>query len=252
MNQSSFIDAYVLLTDFPLPRDSISSIFDFNLKTNTKMNLDSIKVKGIYSGKVARKYDFSMPPFFLKWKKKAFNESSLRKGERVLVFCCGTGLDFPYLLNKIGKEGKITAVDFSAEMLNLAKQKIKKNNWKNIELIEADITKFENIFKEKFDAGVCTLGMSIIPEYKMAYHNLLRHVKTGGEIIIGDMQLASGILAVFNPLTIFLAKKFGGTRAGHQNSLEIYAMMKKDLSNIKKREFFFGAYYYCIGKKLIL
>lgn len=221
----------------------------FVIKYYSKMKKKSKNVEEIYSSKVARHYDFSMPPFFLKWKKKAFNESSLKKGDKVLVFCCGTGLDLSYIIEKIGKEGKVTAVDFSSVMLKQAEVKIRKHRWKNIRLIEADVTKFKNIFKEEFDVGVCTLGMSIVPEYELAYRNLLSHVKAGGEIIIGDMQLASGRFGLFNPLTIFLAKKFGGTREGHQNSLKIQALMQNDLSHIKKQEFFLGAYYYCIGRK---
>ena len=214
-------------------------------------NTNSKTVKTIYKGKVAEKYDFSLPPFFIKWKRKAFNESSLKNGDKVLVFCCGTGLDFPHILDKIGKDGKIIGVDFSSEMLESAKDKIRKNNWENIELIEADITNFENKLNIKADVGVCTLGMSIIPDYEAAYRNLLFNVKKQGEIIIGDMQLASGWLSFFDPVTIFMAKKFGGTHKGHKNSLAIYNMMKNDLTEIIKREFFFKAYYYCIGKKKI-
>ena len=248
------------------------------------MKLESKAVEEIYAGKVARKYDFSIPPFFAMWKRRAFKESSLKKGDAVLVFCCGTGLDFPHILEKIGKEGKIVGVDFSSEMLAAATEKIHKNHWKNIELIEADITTFEiaNFATAKFDtqslkkrasaksaqrepgkkkkdslsqnsgqfdAGVCTLGLSIIPEYKKAFQNLISHVKRGGEIIIGDMQLASGWQARLNPVTIHMARKFGGTEEGHQNSLELYSMIKKQLSDVNKREFFFKAYYYCIGKK---
>jgi len=212
------------------------------------MSFDSKKIEAIYAGKVAKKYDYSMPPFFLKWKRESFENSSLRRGDKVLVFCCGTGLDFLYILDKIGEEGKIVGIDFSSEMLNSAREKILKNQWENIELIEADITRLTAQFDEQFDAGVCTLGMSIIPDFKSAYNNLLANVKKEGEIIIGDMQLASGRLALFNPLTIFLAKKFGGTPEGHQNSLELQSMMQKDLSRIKKRIFFFGSYYYLIGK----
>ncbi len=83
---------------------------------------------------------------------------------------------------------------------------------------------------------------------KTAYKSLTSNVKKGGEIIIGDMQLASGWLARFNPFTIFLSRKFGGTHEGHQNSLELYAIMKNELTDVKKREFFFKAYYYCIAK----
>ena len=207
------------------------------------------KIESIYAGRVAKRYDFSIPPFFASWKKKAFNSSSLKRGDSVLVFCCGTGLDFPHILQKIGEDGKITGVDFSAEMLKIAREKIGKEKWQNIELIESDITKFVGRPGEKFDVAVCTLGLSIIPNYELAYNNLLANVKEEGEVIIGDMQLASGLLAYLNPFTIFLSKKFGGTHEGHQNSLKIYAMMKKELTDVKKREFFFNSYYYCIGKK---
>jgi len=212
------------------------------------MTFDPETIREIYSSKVARKYDFSMPPFFGKWKKSAFNDSSLKRGDNVLVFCCGTGLDFPHILSKIGKEGSIVGVDFSAIMLEKAKGRIIENSWYNIELIEADIVDFKDELERKFDVGVCTLGLSIIPEFRSAYYNLLSAIKTRGEVIIGDMQLASGRHARFNPLTIFLAKKFGGTYAGHKNSLELRSMMERELTDIRSREFFFRSYYYCTGK----
>lgn len=212
------------------------------------MSLESKNIEDIYSGRLAKKYDYSLPPFFAKWKKKAFGNSSLKKGDKVLVFCCGTGLDFPHILKRIGKDGKIVGVDFSFEMLEGAREKIRKEKWENIELIEADITKINDKLDDDFDVGVCTLGISIIPDYKSAFYNLLSRVKNQGEIIIGDMQLASGWLARLNPFTIFLSKKFGGTYEGHQNSKEIYSMMKKELDDVTKKEFFFNAYFYCIGK----
>ncbi len=175
------------------------------------MTFESKIIKEIYAGKVAKNYDLPMSHFFGRFKKSAFNSSSLKSGDRVLVFCCGTGLDFPYILKKIGNDGKIVGVDFSSEMLSKAKGKIRKNKWGNIELIEADITGFRDKLDKNFDVGVCTLGMSIIPEYKSAYYNLISYVKKQGEIIIGDMQLASGWCACLNPLIVFLSKKYGGT-----------------------------------------
>ena len=62
------------------------------------------------------------------------------------------------------------------------------------------------------------------------------------------MQLASGWLARLNPLTIFLANKYGGTCEGHQNSIELCSIMKNELTGIRKKEFFFKSYFYCIGK----
>ncbi|MFC1586207.1 class I SAM-dependent methyltransferase, partial [Fibrobacterota bacterium] len=186
---------------------------------------------------------------FGKYKKAAFCDSSLKTGDKVLVFCCGTGLDFPPILNKIGKKGKITGVDFSSEMLIQAEKKVKNKRWENIELIHGDVTAFKGGNSPEYDAGVCTLGMSIIPDYKSAYYNLLSHVKKTGEIIIGDVQLASGFMAYFNPLTILMGRKYGGTYQGHKNSGELCSLMGKELKDVRRREFFLGSYFYCIGTR---
>ncbi len=209
---------------------------------------ESKRVEEIYAGRVAKTYDLKISHFFGKYKEQAFSDSSLKSGDRVLVFCCGTGLDFPYILKRIGENGSIVGVDFSSEMLNKAREKTRKKKWSNVELMEADITRFKGQLEKEFDAGVCTLGMSIIPEYESAYRNLLSHVKKHGEIIIGDMQLAPGWFARLNPLTIFLAKAYGGTYEGHQNSVELCSMMQKELAEVRKREFFFKSYFYCIGR----
>ena len=213
------------------------------------MKMENNKIKDIYRGKVANHYDLPISHMFRKYKEKVFKVSSLKRGDRVLVYCCGTGLDFPEIENKIGAEGHIVGVDFSPEMLKKAKQRIEKYGWSNVELFEADVTAFTLDNEEFFDVGICTLGLSIIPEYKVAYYSLISKVKEGGEIIIGDMQLASEGYARFNPFTISLAKRFGGSYEGHQNSLEICDIMKNELKEVTKREFFLKSYYYCIGTK---
>jgi len=213
------------------------------------MKTESNKIKEIYSGNVTRHYDLPISHIFRKYKEKVFDVSSLKRGDRVLVYCCGTGLDFPEIENKIGEEGHIVGVDFSREMLKKAQQRIEKHRWNNVDLFEADVTVVALDNEELFDVGICTLGLSIIPEYKTAYYSLVSKVKEGGEIIIGDMQLASEWYARFNPFTISLAKRFGGSYEGHQNSLEICDIMKNELKKVIKREFFLKSYYYCIGTK---
>ena len=117
-------------------------------------------------------------------------------------------------------------MDFSHQMLHKAREKILKNNWENVELIQADVI-----------------------DFKKAYYSFLSNTKDRGEIIIGDMQLASGWQAQLNPLTLFISKKFGSTAKGHQNSLELKSIMKEELTEVKIREFFMNSYYFYIGKK---
>jgi demethylmenaquinone methyltransferase/2-methoxy-6-polyprenyl-1,4-benzoquinol methylase len=211
--------------------------------------MDPDRIKKIYSGRVARHYDLPISHMFRKYKVKAFNSSSLKPGDRVLVFCCGTGLDFSHILKRIGDTGTITGIDFSEEMLDIARKRIQKRQWANVELIHGDVTRYENSTGHLFDAGVCTLGLSIIPDYIKAYENLVAAVKEGGEVIIGDMQLASNKFARFNPLTILLAKRYGGSETGHRNSLAIRDRMKQELRDRRNEEFFLGSYFYCLGRK---
>lgn len=213
-----------------------------------KLVMESKAIRKIYSGLRVKHYDRPISHIFNKYKKMAFDASSLKDGDSVLVFCCGTGLDFSHILKKIGKNGKIVGVDFSSEMLKIAQKKIQKNKWENIDLIEADVTKTTSLPVNLFDVGVCTLGISIIPDYETVYANLVSRVKSQGEIIIGDMQLATKKLAILNPITVFTAKNFGGSYEGHQNSANLCKIMENELNFVIKKEFFFKSYFFCIGK----
>ena len=213
------------------------------------MPLNAESVKKMYTGMVTNHYDLPISHFFKHYKEFAFNDSSLKPGDNVIVFCCGTGLDFQHIQNKIGETGKIVGIDFSADMLRLAQKRIDKKNWRNVDLSEADVTDTRNIFGNDFDVGVCTLGLSIIPEYLKAYEHLLGTVKSGGEIIIGDAQYASGWKSFFNPIIIMMGKRYGASKEGHMNSLKLIRRMEDDMSGVRKKTFFLETYFYCIGKK---
>ncbi len=213
------------------------------------MTITSEKIKKMYSGVSARHYDLPISHFFGNYKRIAIEESFLKMGDSVIVFCCGTGLDFSPIVKRVGEEGRIVGLDFSPTMLKQAEQKIRKKRWKNISLREVDVTEVGSSYQNQFDVGICTLGLSIIPDYQSAYTNLLSSVKPGGSIIIGDAQLATGPLSFFNPLTIFLARRYGGSNKGHKNSHHIRLMMERDLKDRKSGEFFMNSYFYCTGIK---
>ncbi|MCH5226916.1 MAG: methyltransferase domain-containing protein [Muribaculaceae bacterium] len=51
------------------------------------------------------------------------NMIDINPGQHVLDLGTGTGVLLPYITEKIGSEGKVTAVDYSAGMLDIARQK---------------------------------------------------------------------------------------------------------------------------------
>ena len=57
---------------------------------------------------------------------------------RVLEVGAGTGANLPLLIERVGSEGQVCAVDYSKGMLAKARAKVAKAGWTNVELIEAD------------------------------------------------------------------------------------------------------------------
>lgn len=55
--------------------------------------------------------------------REILDKIELKEGQEVLDLGTGTGVLLPFIAERIGNEGKITAVDYSEEMLKRAKQK---------------------------------------------------------------------------------------------------------------------------------
>jgi ubiquinone/menaquinone biosynthesis C-methylase UbiE len=167
----------------------------------------------------------------------------------VLVFCCGTGREFAAILERIGSEGSIVGVDFSAAMLARAQHTLEREGWTNVTLIEADVTEFEPPGEVPFDVGVCTLGMSIIPEWAAAFDALLGAVKPGGRLVVGDLQLATGFRALLNPLVSWWTRPYGGSLQGHANTRALFERMERQLEVLGTGEDGHATYRYCVGRK---
>jgi ubiquinone/menaquinone biosynthesis C-methylase UbiE len=63
----------------------------------------------IYDHVIPKVYNLVQLPI-IPLKKAAVNELDLKCGDHVIVFCCGTGLEFPFIQTSIGPEGEIFGV----------------------------------------------------------------------------------------------------------------------------------------------
>ena len=210
--------------------------------------LNSDEVKGLYEDRRAGQYNRRIGHFNLT-KRRSIERSKMSAGDSVIVFCCGTGLDFPYIQKKVGPTGKITGLDFSPNMLIAAERLVESEGWSNVELVEQDVQDLDERYDSRFDSAVCTLGLSIVPDYEQAYRKVCASVRVGGQVIIGDMKLAQGFKSIFNPLTVTLAKKFGGSFEGHDNVLKLSELMRQDLDDVIEEELMLGSYIILIGTK---
>lgn len=180
---------------------------------------------------------------------RAIEAAGLAPGDRVLVFCCGTGREFAAIRERIGTEGSILGVDFSTAMLARAQHSMQREGWTNVTLLEADVTEFEPPAGTSFDVGLCTCGMSLIPDWAAAFDALLGAVRPGGAVVVGDLQLATGVRALLNPLVAWWTRPYGGSRKGHANTRTLFERMERELDVIATGEDGHGTYRFCAARR---
>ena len=113
----------------------------------------------------------------------AFGLLDLKAGAKILEIGCGSG-NFSVKLARMGYE--VIAIDSSIGMLNLAKNKAKKN-LVSIDFKRMNATKllFEN---ESFDAVFSMAAFEFISDSNKAMDEMMKILKPGGEIIIGTIH----------------------------------------------------------------
>ena len=121
------------------------------------------------------------------WKSMAVKWSEPQTDSIALDLCCGSG-DLTFLLAKQIKEGKVFGVDFSSQLLDLAKEKaLSKSVGDNIEWIEEDVLSlpFENNY---FDCATMGYGLRNITDIPVCLEEIKRVVKANGKVAILDFH----------------------------------------------------------------
>jgi ubiquinone/menaquinone biosynthesis C-methylase UbiE len=115
--------------------------------------------------------------------KDLIREFQIRKGDWILDVGTGTGILLPYLSRLTGKEGKLFALDFSSEMLSVAKSKLTQSG---IEFIDSDVGNmpFEN---EIFDRVICLASFPHFGNKPKSLQEMSRVLKKGGMLFIAHL-----------------------------------------------------------------
>jgi 2-polyprenyl-3-methyl-5-hydroxy-6-metoxy-1,4-benzoquinol methylase len=101
------------------------------------------------------------------------------QGKRVLELGCGTGHNAVYL----AKHGaRVTAIDFSHELIQFAKQIALKNKVK-IDFIEGDITKLDSLVRAKFDIVVSVFSLQYVDTLPQIFKKIKKLLVEGGTFI---------------------------------------------------------------------
>lgn len=115
------------------------------------------------------------------WRRALVSLSGIRKGDRVLDACTGTGELAVLLAEKVGPEGSVNGIDFCEDMLAIAKKKIDPP-LPNLSFAVGDAKKVA-FADDTFDAATVSFGMRNIPDTAAALREMRRVLRPGGTFL---------------------------------------------------------------------
>lgn len=145
----------------------------------------SKKIHDMFSS-VAKTYDVtnSVLSFGIHhlWRRKLMKLSGTKKTDAILDCATGTGDIAICFYKKNGNQGRIVGTDFCPSMLNLAKDKGKKN-YPEIEWQIEDATNL-SFDENTFDIATISFGIRNVDDPSMCLKSMAKVVKPGGKVMI--------------------------------------------------------------------
>ena len=122
------------------------------------------------------------------WNKKALAATELRPGGRALDLACGAGSLTRDLAKRVGPGGYVLGVDFSEEMLKVAKGR----PVPNVEYRLGDATKLVGVEKSSFDAATIAYGARNIPDLDALFGEMTRAIRPRGRVVCLEIARPEG------------------------------------------------------------
>jgi S-adenosylmethionine-diacylgycerolhomoserine-N-methlytransferase len=141
-----------------------------------------------FFGRQAESYD-DFRDRMLKGRQEMCNSLPAPDGGVWVEFGGGTGRNLEFLGERIKKFHKVYLVDLSSSMLNIAKQRIARRGWTNVETVEADATRFR-LPEGLADVVTFSYSLTMIPPWFAALDNARSILKPGGTIGVVDFHVS--------------------------------------------------------------
>jgi len=149
-----------------------------------------------YDKKAAQNIELSyQTPEIVRQRIQTLEALALRAGEHILDAGCGTGLLVRDMSSTIGSRGRITGVDFSNDMLEVAKKRC--SELTNIELQQGSVTQLD-FADNSFDAASCIQTLLYVDQVETALSELHRVLKPGGRVAIIETDWRGVVLNSFD------------------------------------------------------
>lgn len=138
--------------------------------------------------------------FFKSWRKKLWAQV---EGYHILEVGVGTGKNFDYY----PQDARITAIDFSGEMLKqAARKRDRKNTAVELELMDIQSLCFAD---NSFDTVICSFVFCSVPSAIKGLKELYRVCKPGGQVlllehVLSSNRLIAAVMNLLNPIVVRL------------------------------------------------
>jgi ubiquinone/menaquinone biosynthesis C-methylase UbiE len=140
--------------------------------------------------------------FFKTWRKRLWAKV---EGHHILEVGVGTGKNFDYY----PQDARITAIDFSEQML---KQALRKRDRKNVN-VELELMDIQSLYfaDNSFDTVICSFVFCSVPSAIKGLKEVYRVCKPGGQVLLLEHVVSSNsvIAAIMNLLNPVVVTLFG-------------------------------------------
>jgi ubiquinone/menaquinone biosynthesis C-methylase UbiE len=169
----------------------------------------------------------------------------LRPGSTVVELGCGTGANFGRLEHALGPTGSLIGVDMSPQMLAQARERVRREGWSNVTLVESDVARFE--LPEPVDGILSTFALTLVPTYDDVIRRGAEALTPGGRFVVVDFKaprswpeaLLRGVVPLLRPFGVTLE-----LRDRHP-----WESLARHLSLVVMEERYLGTTYIAAGER---
>ncbi len=108
------------------------------------------------------------------------NLAGIEKGFYILDFGCGLGFNTIPAAKAVGKEGRVFALDISAQAISITTKKVRKHQLDNVEIIQSDCD--TGLKDNSIDLVYLHNTLPIVKEKQKVLDEIIRVLKTGGRL----------------------------------------------------------------------
>ncbi len=149
--------------------------------------------------------------------------AKIKKANTVIDLGSGAGNDCFIARKEAGKDGRIIGIDFTAAMIEKARENAQKLGYSNVEFRQGDI---ENIpvSDDVADVIVSNCVLNLVPDKDKVFKEIFRVLKQGGHFSISDVVLVGKLPASIRSN----AEMYAGCIAGAIQKGEYLELIRKN------------------------